>query len=292
VDETKSQKYLVKLQSLSVQYNPSTVIAIQRFLGRLRKESMSKMTGISESEVADSLMITKSDVVEDEIQAVSETETPKIPTVEALVELGALTVCLNKEHQNRRLIELKLSSCQLRLQSSPHGMSLAGIVGSLAAWDPDTHATGILDSNRHLLRVIPSSRIPLDSDDQSFLKLEYSTFRGSDNSNKVGSLPAWVRRHIEKIGGIDDFLSVRVASTQFIFLKERTEELIDYLSNGLPGKGMGVTSRAAKGFISKRILTRSFLEFQNDSPQVFVPHHELSPHGISLKLGKTVVRMM
>jgi len=98
-------------------------------------------------------------------------------------------------------------------------------------------------------------------------------------------LPAWVRKHIRKTGGIDDFLSVRVASTQFVFIKERTEELIDYLSNGLPGKGMGVTSRAAKGFISKRILTRSFLEFQNDSPQVFVPHHELSAHGISLKLG-------
>jgi hypothetical protein len=58
------------------------------------------------------------------------------------------------------------------------------------------------------------------------------------------------------------------------------------LSNGLPGKGMGVTSRAAKGFLKKRILTKSFLELHVNSPQVFVPQHEVSEDGIALKLGK------
>ena len=164
-------------------------------------------------------------------------------------------------------------------------MSFSAIVGSLNAWDPDTYSNGIHESNRQLVRIIQSSRTHQGAEDQFFLKLQYNTFSGSDKTKKEGLLPAWVRKHIYKTGGIDDFLSVRVASTQFVFIKERTEELIDYLSNGLPGKGMGVTSRAAKGFISKRILTRSFLEFQNDSPQVFVPHHELSAHGISLKLG-------
>ena len=284
VDETKSQKYLIKLQSLSVQYNPSTVIAIQRFLGRLWKESKQKMTSVFEDEMGN-LVSNKSDVQYHETRDVSESETPSVSTVEALVELGALTVCLNKEHQNRRLLELKLSSCRLGLQSSLHGMSFSAIVGSLNAWDPDTYSNGIHESNRQLVRIIQSSRTHQGAEDQFFLKLQYNTFSGSDKTKKEGLLPAWVRKHIYKTGGIDDFLSVRVASTQFVFIKERTEELIDYLSNGLPGKGMGVTSRAAKGFISKRILTRSFLEFQNDSPQVFVPHHELSAHGISLKLG-------
>ena len=284
VDETKSQKYLIKLQSLSVQYNPSTVIAIQRFLGRLRKESKQMMLDVFDDEVH-SFVNNKPDVQYKKTREASESEKPKVPTLEALVELGALTVCLNKEHQNRRLLELKLASCRLGLQSSPHGMSFSGVVGSLAAWDPDTHSRGILESNRHLVKIIQSSRAAHSGEDQYFLKLQYNTFSGNETSKNEGLLPTWVRQHIHKTGGIDDFLSVRVASTQFVFIKERTEELIDYLSNGLPGKGMGVTSRAAKGFISKRILTRSFLEFQNDSPQIFVPHHELSADGISLELG-------
>ena len=43
------------------------------------------------------------------------------------------------------------------------------------------------------------------------------------------------------------------SKVRFTYLKERTDELLDYLSNGLPGKGMGATSRAAKGFSSERI---------------------------------------
>jgi len=284
VDETQSQKYVVKLRSLSVQYNPSTVIAIQRFLGRLRKESGHKIANAFENEVVETLAAAKSDLLDQATQESSESVSTKIPTVEMIVELDAFSICLNKEHQNRRLLELKLSHCRLGLHSSSRGTSSAGLVGSLAAWDPDTHSQGILESNRDLLRVTASGSE--DIEDMPFLKFQYNTFTGAFDSKLGVPLPTWVRHHIDKIGGIDDFLSVKVASTHFIFLKERTEELIDYLSNGLPGKGMGVTSRAAKGFISKRILTRSFLEFQNDSPQVFIPRDELSPHGISLKLGK------
>jgi hypothetical protein len=58
------------------------------------------------------------------------------------------------------------------------------------------------------------------------------------------------------------------------------------LSNGLPGKGMGATSRAAKGFLSKRIVTKSFLELHVVSPQVLVPQHEAAARGLELKLGK------
>lgn len=289
VDGIKSQNFRMKLDSLSVQYNPSTVIAIQRFLGRLRKEFKTKIASIVDSDVVGGLVSTNPDIGSKEraLSPIPGNDSKSQATVEALVDLGSLKVCLNKEHQNRRLLELKLSSCQLRLLTSEDGMIFRGGVGSLAAFDPDTHSHGILESNRHLLRVIPSSQGGHQADGQFFLRLHYSTFKSTPKKSSSLAIPRWVQDHTRKIGGIDDFLSIQVASTQFIFLKERTEELVDYLSNGLPGKGMGVTSRAAKGFITKRILTKSFLEFQNDSPQIFVPRDELSSQGLSLRLGKS-----
>jgi len=196
-----------------------------------------------------------------------------------------LKICLNKEHQNRRLLEMTLSQCRLELNSSDRGMILDGRVGTLSAWDPDRYSDGITNENRDVVKVIPTGHNSVGRPSE-FLRLTYRTFKGPPQLVDVHALPNWVQDHTSEIGGIDDFLSVRVAATEFRYLKERTEELIDYLSNGLPGKGMGVTSRAAKGFISKRILTKSFLEFQNDSPQVFVPHHESSLNGVALKLGK------
>ena len=91
---------------------------------------------------------------------------------------------------------------------------------------------------------------------------------------------------VYKNGLIDEFLSLSVGSVKFTLLRERTEELLDYLSNGLPGKGMGMTSKAAKGFLTKRILTKSFLELNVDSPEVYVPQHETLSDSILLKLGK------
>ena len=98
-------------------------------------------------------------------------------------------------------------------------------------------------------------------------------------------VPLWVQSHLAGTSNIDDYLSMSVASLEVIYLRERTEEILDYLSNGLPGKGMGATSRAAKGFLSKRIQTKSFLELHIDSPQVIVPQHENSDKGFALKLG-------
>ncbi len=286
------QKYHIKLHSLSVQWNPSTVIAIQRFLGRLRKESNSKISQVFPGDI-DHLIATKSMELDEEVvDAPSRSDFTESSTVEAIIELHELKVCLNKEHQNRRLLEMSLLTCRLELYSSNEGLIVDGQVGSLSAWDSDEYVNGIHPVNRHVVKVISGSPPLGEERHQNLLNLYYRTFKDSHSKSHTTPLPPWVQAHASEIGGIDDFLSVRVAATEFTYLKERTEEMVDYLSNGLPGKGMGVTSRAAKGFISKRILTKSFLEFQNDSPQIFLPQHELCSNGVSLKLGTTASGIM
>jgi hypothetical protein len=87
---------------------------------------------------------------------------------------------------------------------------------------------------------------------------------------------------------IDDYLWVSVAALRFNFIRERAEEILDYLSNGLPGKGMGATSRAAKGFINKRIQTSSYLELNIEAPQMYIPQHEKAGRGVLVRLGKNL----
>ena len=65
---------------------------------------------------------------------------------------------------------------------------------------------------------------------------------------------------------------------------------MDYISNGSPGKGMRGTSRAAKGFIQKRIRTRSFLVVSLNAPQLFLPRHRGDEEGIIMSLGDVNLR--
>ena len=81
-----------------------------------------------------------------------------------------------------------------------------------------------------------------------------------------------------------------VATVRLNYLSDRTGEIIDFLSNGLPGKGMGATSRAAKGFIKKRIRTRSYLVLALNAPQLFLPRHRGEEQGIIISLGDVHVR--
>jgi hypothetical protein len=219
-------------------------------------------------------------------------------SVKAVVEVDSLTICLNKEHQHRRLLEVTLTACRLELESSDEGLRLGGQLGDLNAWDPDNYESRassdrvtLLQQNRSVLKVAATSegfsagngstRVPPKRD--VFLEVNYRTFK--KKSVPAESVPAWVQFHVAETGDIDDYLSLSVAALQFTYLRERTEEILDYLSNGLPGKGMGATSRAAKGFLKKRILTKSFLELHVDSPQVLIPQHEAVADGITLKLG-------
>mmetsp|Transcript_5233 Transcript_5233/g.11858 ORF Transcript_5233/g.11858 Transcript_5233/m.11858 type:complete len:2963 (-) Transcript_5233:1016-9904(-) len=77
---------------------------------------------------------------------------------------------------------------------------------------------------------------------------------------------------------------------EFNHLSERTSELADYLNNGLPGKGMGATSKAAQSFCASRIRTRSFLDLVINQPRVFIPRSPSSiVGGCYLSLGTVAV---
>jgi hypothetical protein len=305
-----SRDYHVKLRSLAVQWNPSTIIAIQRFLGRLRKETKMKAVQVFNQQFDDLISPRSNDAIADEEQQQTlptDTTEPaskisSAETVRAVVEVEELTVCLNKEHQHRRLLEATFSVCQVNLESSELGLTVDGQLQDFNAWDSDNYeqygvqGLVVAPENRSVLKVAspeegvtseaPSSQaVPRRS---AFVEVHYKTFvkKQSDQSYIASQVPKWVQSHLSSAGDVDDYLSLSIAALQFTYLRERTEEILDYLSNGLPGKGMGATSRAAKGFLSKRIVTKSFLELHVVSPQVLVPQHEAAARGLELKLGK------
>ena len=289
-----SDEYVGKLRSLTMQWNPSTVIALQRFLGRLHKEA--KMKSEREWVIPPSSSSSKSGLD-------SLTGSDAVPT-RARFRIEHLTMFLNKEHQNRHLVRVTLSDNQVHFQhDASSGMIVEGSIRDFSAWDTDTYTErgpkAILEENRWILCVmtsnIPSQGMKGDVfGDSEFLRFRFNTFAGSGPLSSSDSLPSWVNSRLEGLGtsrsAIDDFLSVSIATLRFCFIRERTEEILDYLSNGLPGKGMGATSRAAKGFINKRIQTRSYLELNIQAPQVYVPQNEGSSRGISVRLGDVNAR--
>ena len=73
------------------------------------------------------------------------------------------------------------------------------------------------------------------------------------------------------VDNFDNFLLVSVKPIDVNFLVGRTAELADYLSNGLPGKGMGVAGGAAKGFFKEKAKKRSSLCVNVAPPTVIIP---------------------
>ena len=278
------QEYDVRFRKFAVQWNPSSVIAIQRFLGRLRKESKLIAGQVVEKQVDN--MIDRSRTDENHQNKAS---SGSMSVIRANIQIDSLTICMNKEHQNRRLLELTLSSCSATMHSSEQGIIMEGEIGDLAAFDRDKYVMSGLDresiitKNRNVLTVLKDRGF---ENSEKFLQIQYRTFTKKATSESKSDVPQWVQSNLPSPDDIDDFLSLTIAATRFTYLKERTDELLDYLSNGLPGKGMGATSRAAKGFISSRIQTRSFLQLRVNSSQIYVPQHEMAEQGIGLKLGK------
>ena len=142
-----SDEYAVNLQPLTVQWNPSTVIALQRFLGRLRKEAMTKFerdwvvpSASSSSRLA---QVMDSDAVPTRVR----------------LQVHHLVVCLNKEHQHRCLLRVTLSDMRALFEhDSRSGMTIEGSISDIGAWDTDSYATrgpgAILDGNRRILQVV------------------------------------------------------------------------------------------------------------------------------------------
>ena len=290
-------EYGASLRSLELQWNPSTVIAIQRFLGRIRKDSKANVQRIFDSSFEN--MIGSSAKQQPNPRLNDNQDSQKRVWFD--VEIHSVMLCLNKEHQNRRLLEVSLLGCHFNISVSSSGMIMDGRLGDLQAFDSDNYEeqaagkqTSIILPNRNVIRSFRHSTEKSLEPSMDKLKsmplvhVQYRTFKGSFSTSTEtrSAVPDWVGSLVDKTGSIDDFLSIDVSSLEIVFLRERTLEVIDYLSNGLPGKGMGATSRAAQGFISKRILSKSFLYLHVKSPRVLIPQHESATCGMMLELGK------
>jgi hypothetical protein len=107
-----------------------------------------------------------------------------------------------------------------------------------------------------------------------------------DVDSSLDAVPTWIMSKMGDGSAIDDFLDIAVATVEVVYIRGRTEELLDYLSNGMPGKGMGATSRAAKGFVSDRIRKRSFFNVHVDAPRLMIPHGQSTQSGVAVRLGK------
>lgn len=194
----------------------------------------------------------------------------------------------DKEYQQRRLLDTLVSGVKIHFERyDEQSLMLEGSINKLRAWDPDTSKT-TSDRNRHLLRLVNQDESR--KDEQPFFSFRYRTFktlysRHHDHSH----LPDWIENKIAS-GDIDDYLTVKIRPLELNFIRERTAELADYLNNGLPGKGMGATSKAAQSFCASRIRTRSFLDLVIDQPRLFIPRSSSSSiGGCYISLGTLTV---
>ena len=87
----------------------------------------------------------------------------------------------------------------------------------------------------------------------------------------------------------DSFLQIEIKSLGFNYLHGRASELVDYLSNGLPGKGMGYTSAVTKKFLKRKDKTNSSLNLVISPPTLIIPRDPASSLAVSCQLGEISV---
>eukprot|EP00978_Attheya_sp_CCMP212_P014019 scaffold35454_cov51-Attheya_sp.AAC.9 len=270
----------VKFRTLAVQWNPSTVIALQRFLGRLTKEANTKMSPVqedilltisqSESNLESDLGYLKDwaapdhEALDDSLQKkVTDRNRRKQLPLRANILVHRFMVCLNKEHQNRRLIEATLSGSHVLFEKDLRGIRVCGSVEDLVAWDADDSCSkerNGSEMNRKILSVVRDTRADDENvETKKLVKFHYRTFSkeqynvlhckhrsysdeeiSASSSYASAEVPEWIDQLIPLDSlssspqhNIDDFLVASVASTRFVYLRERTEEVVDYLSNGV-----------------------------------------------------------
>ncbi|GAX25821.1 hypothetical protein FisN_17Lh220 [Fistulifera solaris] len=261
--------YSIILGCVDIQYNPSMVIAVQRFLGRFLKRFKEK---IFEKGYID--------VGKERLTVITQQGGDAAKTSRGTFECHRLSVCLNKEHQKRRLVRSTLSSCYLDVMNDKEGSLIQGQVKDLQSFVLDACLIGALE--RKFINTCHN--------DRNFLNVFYRTYKlGSAVGDNI-TAPDWLQPHLaSNAGRIDDFIDISMSSLDVRVVRNHIEELVDYLSNGMPGKGMGATSRAAKGFVKKRIEKRSYFHLDMESPTFLLPSNELTAEGIELKLGDVLL---
>ena len=275
-------------EGIEMQWNPSTIIALQRFLGRFNKATQTKLIELRR--------LLSNDSATKEAAGIGVGSEGTKASSSLRLSMDKLSIRLNKENQNRRLLEARVSETNVSFLRNEHGsFQIQGYIGDVCVRDTDT-VSPLCERNISLLQVLTEG-------DEKFLSFLFRTFKtGKSNepfpSNQLASnhqlspskLPNWVEEASAESERIDSFVSVRMASLQMIYLKDRTAEIMDYLSNGLPGKSMGFANRAAKEVIKETIKTQNILELSIATPHVFIPQHRESSFGLSVQLGQLSVK--
>lgn len=262
-----AQVYSIILGNVDVQYNPSMIIAFQRFLGRLSKRFKERTAQDRE----------KNDGKPSDDSLPLDSVDGPTKVSRGTFECGRLCICLNKEHQKRRLLRSTLSSCFLDVLNDKDGSTIQGHVDDFQSFVLEGCLIGRPEKNF----------INACNHDRHFLKVLYRTYSAGDFSKGDKDVPDWLQSHLHSNAGrIDDFVDVSMSSLDVRVVRNHIEELVDYLSNGMPGKGMGATSRAAKGFVKKRIEKRSYFHLDIEAPKLSLPFDDTTAEGVDLKLGE------
>ena len=197
-----------------MQWNPSTVIAMQRFLGRFKKATKLKVASISR-------MVSQKTNIQKEQDLVERPARP-VTDLRLRLDVESISLCLNKEHQDRRLVKtsivfIQVTLCRDRYKSS----EIQGIIGDISAWDTDL-VVPIHESNRQILAVAKKAKRAATED--RFLSFHYRSFKQRENRRALldqrSDLPQWVRSSIKgetaEDDDIDYFLNVELASLRMI----------------------------------------------------------------------------
>jgi hypothetical protein len=313
--------------SLVMQWNPSTVIAVQRFLGRAYKDflkrfpkKIAKNTCCASQE---SEKFPNEQVQSNQTNALSDNRTSSLNGrterhLNAALHLETFSIILNKEHQERHLLNICISDLAIRyITDSREQSEIFGSMADLYAVDLQHYSPPpglfvaaknltILSVNRPIENInLSSKRVHGTTADsqmydsmtrRDFVDFHFRKCQASDELSSIAdgnlpladaNLPLWV---LQSAGPVDDFLSATMSSLLFVYLSERTAELVDYLSNGLPGKGMGRTAAAAKGFFGARIKTRSAMSIVVEAPVIRIPRHLFTDSFVQIRLGDVRIK--
>jgi hypothetical protein len=267
-ETTDSTTYGIEFSDVVIQYNPSFVIALQRFLGRLNKEVKKK-----HGDFFQELMPVASNKSVD--ANISGPTTP-IASYQLSASIPSISILLNKEHQNRQLLKAEIKGVLLDFNMRAAFSIVKGQVNSFSVTDP---------KGCGLSEIVMQST----TRESRFVEFIYIVFFNQRTEDAVyNDLPIWVHSKLNDEEMIDDMINVSVGTHDMVYIAPRTAELLDYLSNGMPGKGMGATSRAAKGFVDQRLLRRTYANIEIGIPRVLIPNGEDNGLFIELRLGMFV----
>ena len=265
----ESKSYGIEFPWISIQYNPSFVVALQRFMGRLTKE-IKRKHGDFFQDLPDIVADKSDDKMLQSSSSPRATDTYKLS-----VRMPNISILLNKEHQGRRLLKMSIAGVLLEYNVCPAHSTLKGHIRNVAAMDTSQQGRGLSEV------VLRST-----TGESRFIEFAYVVFFAHKSDEGLSyDLPPWVKQRLIDEETIDDVLDVSVGTYDIVYIKERTAELLDYLSNGMPGKGMGATTRAAKGFVDKRILRWTYANIQVGIPRVLIPSCAGDELYIEVRLG-------